>query len=331
MLGHAGAVLQSRLHLGALHHLADGDHRVEGLPVSAQLLDHADDAALVAIGALVPGRRVGESERQTGVQVRHLLEPLVEGGGLVLDGVEDLGVWEERDGRPLSLGLADVVDGSPGPAPVELLPVEPPIPSDLHHQPLAEEVDHRRAHAVEPPGDAVAAASELASGVEGGKHGLQGRDAGGLVDLHRDPPTVIGDGHGAVRVDSNGRLVAEARHRLVHGVVHDLVDEVVEPALVCAADVHARTATDGLQALQDLDILGAVPLRGLIGARSIYHGIPPLSRSSRPVFQPPNGGPLGDCRYPAALRSRSAPPGATRTVAWDSLGLEWRRRTHGGR
>jgi hypothetical protein len=44
----------------------------------------------------------------------------------------------------------------------------------------------------------------------------------------------------------------------VHRVVEDFGDEVVERALVGAADIHTGTAADGLQALEDLDILGRI-------------------------------------------------------------------------
>ena len=59
--------------------------------------------------------------------------------------------------------------------------------------------------------------------------------------------------------------VAEAGHRLVDGVVDDLVDEVVQAALVGAADVHAGAAADGLEALEDLDIGSSVLTCGCFG------------------------------------------------------------------
>jgi len=53
-------------------------------------------------------------------------------------------------------------------------------------------------------------------------------------------------------------VAAEAGHALVDGVVRDLVDEVMEPALVGAADVHAGATAHRLQAAQDLDVAGRV-------------------------------------------------------------------------
>ena len=54
-----------------------------------------------------------------------------------------------------------------------------------------------------------------------------------------------------------------AGHGLVDGVVHDLVDEVVETSDAGGADVHPGPLADGLEALQDLDVLCAVLFCGL--------------------------------------------------------------------
>ena len=58
--------------------------------------------------------------------------------------------------------------------------------------------------------------------------------------------------------------VAVTGHGLVDGVVDDFVDEVVEAALVGAADVHAGATADGLEAFEDLDIGGGVAFRLLL-------------------------------------------------------------------
>src|SRR5688500_8328344 len=53
-------------------------------------------------------------------------------------------------------------------------------------------------------------------------------------------------------------LVGLAGEGLVDGVVDDLVDQVMEAAGAGRADVHARALADGLEALEDGDVLGAV-------------------------------------------------------------------------
>ena len=54
------------------------------------------------------------------------------------------------------------------------------------------------------------------------------------------------------------RSVAMAAERLIDRVVDDLADQVVQPALIGGADVHAGPATNCLQTLQDLDRAGVV-------------------------------------------------------------------------
>ena len=74
------------------------------------------------------------------------------------------------------------------------------------------------------------------------------RDAAAIV-AHRDP--VVG-----AELELDARRVAG--HRLVHRIVEHLGDEMVQRALVGAADIHAGPAAHRLQPFQDLDVLGGV-------------------------------------------------------------------------
>src|SRR5207245_6550119 len=47
-------------------------------------------------------------------------------------------------------------------------------------------------------------------------------------------------------------------HRLVDRVVEHLAHEVMETTKIRRADVHARAAANGLEALEDLDVLRAI-------------------------------------------------------------------------
>jgi hypothetical protein len=81
--------------------------------------------------------------------------------------------------------------------------------------------------------------------------------------VDRDAAAVVRDGDRVVRMDDDLYLIGLAGERLVDGVVDDLVDQVVEAAGAGRADVHAGALADGLEALQDGDVLGgvgAVPL-----------------------------------------------------------------------
>ena len=63
---------------------------------------------------------------------------------------------------------------------------------------------------------------------------------------------------------------------LVHGVVEDLGREMVERALVGAADIHAGTPANGLKSLKNLDIFGRIGGLGRTGAEEIVHDLFPF-------------------------------------------------------
>ena len=117
-------------------------------------------------------------------------------------------------------------------------------------------------------GDGVAAAAELAAGVQHGEHQLDGGLVLGGVHVHGDAAGVVDAAHPAVRQERDLDRVAVAGHRLVHGVVDDLLDHVVQAALTGGADVHAGALADRLEALEDGDVRGLVMLRGVRRALS---------------------------------------------------------------
>ena len=128
---------------------------------------------------------------------------------------------------------------------------------DLDFHARRQGVDDGNADAVQAARDLVAVAAELAARVQDGQDDLDGRLAA-LVHVDRDAAAVVDDRDAVVLVDRHVDVVAVAGEGLIDGVVDDLVDEVVQAALARAADVHARAHADGLEALEDLDLLGAV-------------------------------------------------------------------------
>src|SRR5699024_6103767 len=134
------------------------------------------------------------------------------------------------------------------------------VAPDLDLHPAGQGVDHGGAHAVQTAGDRVAAAAELAAGVQHGEHELHGGLALGGVHRHGDAAGVVDAAHAAVGQERDLDGVAVAGHRLVDRVVHDLLDHVVQAALTGGADVHARALADRLEALEDGDVRGVVVL-----------------------------------------------------------------------
>ena len=78
------------------------------------------------------------------------------------------------------------------------------------------------------------------------------------MDVDGDAAAVVVDGDGAVDVDDDLYLVAEAGQRLVDGVVDDLEHQVVQPAFRGVADVHARPLADGIEPFEHFDFVSAI-------------------------------------------------------------------------
>src|SRR5207237_7076670 len=97
------------------------------------------------------------------------------------------------------------------------------------------------------------------AGVQGAEDDLQGRLLVLRHHVHGDASAVVRDGDRLdvlVQRDLDPRGVAV--DHLVDRVVEDLPEEVVIAGGIDAADVHRGPLADGLQALEDLDVCGAV-------------------------------------------------------------------------
>ena len=50
-------------------------------------------------------------------------------------------------------------------------------------------------------------------------------------------------------------MIAKAGHGLVNSVIHHLINQMVQPAVIGRADIHARTAANRLQPFQHLNVV----------------------------------------------------------------------------
>ena len=141
------------------------------------------------------------------------------------------------------------------PALVLLCPQEA-VAAHLYRQLLRQRVDDRHPDAVQPSRDLVAATvAKLSAGVEDGQYDL---DCGKLLlghDRDRDAGAVIANRDPVVRVDDHRDVVTAAGQRLINRVVNNLVDEMMKAARTRGSDVHAGTLADGLEPLEDRDVL----------------------------------------------------------------------------
>ena len=103
---------------------------------------------------------------------------------------------------PVSSDSSPCSSGASGHAVVVALAPDVALAADLDVEPAGERVDDGDADAVQTAGDRVAAAAELAAGVQDGEDDLDGRLLLDLVDVDRDAAAVVDDAHAAVRAGS---------------------------------------------------------------------------------------------------------------------------------
>ena len=265
------------------------DHRRVGQRLAlVEVLDEVDEPAVVAEGLLDAARlglwiasaptpstscgdrvvlhRLEHLGRRRTLVADHDLEALVEEGVLahprgdrlegVRRGLEDVGrrpVGDGGAGALPRLELAHVLELAVRDADAEGLAPEVAAVLHLDDEPARQRVHDADADAVQTTGDLVAAAAELAAGVQHGEHGRDGRELLARRGVGRDAAAVVLDPHAAVGEQGHHDPVAVAGQGLVDGVVDDLPDQVVQTALAGRADVHAGALADRLEALEDLD------------------------------------------------------------------------------
>ncbi len=97
--------------------------------------------------------------------------------------------------------------------------------------------------------DLVTGTSELPAGVQLGQDDRQRRHALFGHHVHRNPRSVVRDGHRVIRVDDDFDKVVSPRECFVDRVIDDLVDKVMESARTGRADVHPRPQANRFKAL----------------------------------------------------------------------------------
>src|SRR4029079_10464428 len=132
------------------------------------------------------------------------------------------------------------------------------VPLDLDLEILRERIHDGYADAVKTAGHAVRALVELSAGMQLRQYDFGGGNLLRRVDVDRDAATAVLDRAAVFDVDRDVDAIAVTAERLVDRVVDDLEDEMVQAPLAGVADVHPRPLLNGLETLQDLDVIGAV-------------------------------------------------------------------------
>ena len=88
---------------------------------------------------------------------------------------------------------------------------------------------------------------------------------------HRHAAAIVADGQPVAPLEVEIDAVRVAGHGLVHRIVEDLGGQMVQRALVGAADIHAGAVPDRLQPFENLDIGGIISVGGGRGTKQIGH------------------------------------------------------------
>ena len=244
--------------------LGEDDDRLrdERMLGAVEELDEGLEAALIhqRLGLRLDAAPVGEHDLDAGIEEGELAQAMLERGVIELGHREGSGRGQERDlGAVAAVPVAGDFQRRVGHAVGEAHLVDLAVPPDAELQPLRQGIDHGDADAVQAAGNLVGILVEFSAGMELGHDDLGGRHALALVDVGRDAAAVVADRRRAVGIEGDVDLVGMAGKRLVDGVVDGLVDHVMEArAVVGVADIHAGALADRVEALEDLDRLGAV-------------------------------------------------------------------------
>jgi len=109
---------------------------VEGLAPFVELFDVSGDAALGLKVSLNPGDAVVQVNRESGVEVGELFEPVGEPGEVIFDLAKDFAIGQEGDGRARVGGLADDLKVADFLAALEFLIVSFAVAADFDFEKL---------------------------------------------------------------------------------------------------------------------------------------------------------------------------------------------------
>ena len=167
-------------------------------------------------------------------------------------------------------GLADDLELVDDLAALIALEVDVFAVADLDLQPFGQRVDDRRTYAVQTAGHLVAAAAELAAGVQNGKDDRDRRQTGLAVDADGNASAVVGDANDVALLYYHVNFGAVACERLVDGVIDDLIHQMVQTARSGRTDVHARALAHRFESFEHLYLVGAVFLFDLGDLYSVF-------------------------------------------------------------
>ena len=187
----AVVVLYSDLDGGAVYPAGDIDGFIEHLPVLVYAPHQAGDATLEEIVGLAVRALVPEADLDTFIKECKLTKAFSQVVEIIADLLEYLGIGHERNGGSCMVGPSHGLHVRLADAGLVILPPDLAVSAHLGPHPGGKGADHRCADTVQAGGDAVCPVAELAAGMQGCHHHLQGRDALFGMYINRYSPAVV--------------------------------------------------------------------------------------------------------------------------------------------
>ena len=221
--------------------------------VAIQVLDEGTNSTPVLEDVLLARTLVEKLDSHARVEEGQLAESLGENVVVERDVGEGPAARAEMDDRPAPGRLADDLQLGLGVTVAIYLPVGAALAVDGQLKLLREGIDDRYPHSVQPAGHLVGVVVELAARMQHRHDDLGGWTSLLFVVVDRNSATVVRNGDRLVRVNGHPDFGAIPCERFVNGIVDGLEHHVMKSgAVIGVADVHARTLSHGLEALQDL-------------------------------------------------------------------------------
>jgi hypothetical protein len=204
------------------------------------------------------------ADLDAGEEIRLGTDQLVEPARLEQHLAEDLGIGNEADRGAAPVGrAADMLERSQRLPLAEALAIELLVACDLDGGVDRQRIDHRDADAVQAARSGIGLAGEFAARVEHREDHLERRLVGEFrVRIDRHAAAIVDNGDAVAGLQRDFDAIGMAGDRFVHRIVEDLGGQVVQRALVGAADIHARAAPDRLQPFEDFDRGGVIGAGG---------------------------------------------------------------------
>ena len=146
---------------------------------------------------------------------------MCQGAEVVVEGLDDGGIWQKRRLSAMPIGWLEISDVALGDTTFEYLVVVAAVAIDIDTTIGRQGVHSRHTHAVEPRGYFIPGPTKFATGMQHRHHDLERANAHFGVDTDRDTLAIIAHRDRTIIVDDDFDGGCTASHDFVDRIVDD--------------------------------------------------------------------------------------------------------------